>query len=85
MGLKTHLDFPPFLQYLHNSHINLYVLHASKHFNLVTSSIAFLNGDSFKGASTNRQSFWQAVCIGIAFFLKRLLGLSFNGFKVYDL
>jgi len=56
-----------FLLFLHNGHINLYVLHASKHFNMVNASIAFLNGDSFKGASTNRQFFWQALCACIAF------------------
>jgi len=52
---------------------------------MVNANIAFLNGDSFKGALTNRQFFWQALCAGIAFKNIYLLGLGFNGFKVYGL
>ncbi len=56
---NKHSIFLPLLQYLHNGHINLYVLDATKHFNMV---------NAFKGASTNKQFFWQALCTSIAYF-----------------
>jgi hypothetical protein len=49
---------------------------------MVNASIAFLNGNSFKGASTNRQFFWQALCPSIAFKKNKI---GFGGFNVYDL
>ncbi len=66
--------FSPLLQYPHNGHINLYVLHIFKHFNMVDASIAFLNGDSFKGVLTNRQLFQQALCASITYLLKTFMG-----------
>jgi hypothetical protein len=71
MGAQnTHRIFPPLLQYSHNGHINLYVLHAFKHFNIVDVNIAFLNEDSFKRALTNRQFFQQTLCASIAYLIK---------------
>jgi hypothetical protein len=78
MGVQSTqwIIFPPLLQYSHDGPIKLYVVQTSKHFNMVNASIAFLNGNSFKGASTNIQFFWQALCPSIALYI---LGL------VYDL
>jgi hypothetical protein len=61
------------------------VLQAFKHFNMVDVNIAFLNKDSFKGASTNRQLFQQTLCASITYLLKIYLNLGFNGFKVYNM
>jgi hypothetical protein len=78
MGVQnTHWIFPPLLQYSHNGHINLYGLHTFKHFNMVDASIAFLNGDSFKRACTNKQLFWQALCTAIVYFFKIFIGFKF--------
>jgi len=69
MGAQnTNWFFSPLSQYPHNGHINSYVLHTFKHFNMVDASLPFLNGDSFKGVSTNRQLFQQALCASITFF-----------------
>jgi hypothetical protein len=39
--------------------------------------IAFLNGDSFKGASIDRQFFWQALCANIEYLFKIFMGFRF--------
>jgi hypothetical protein len=76
MGLKTHSIFPLLLQYLQIGYINLYTLHTFKHFNLVD-GIAFLNRDSFKKVSINRQFFWQALCANIEYFKNIFMGFRF--------
>jgi hypothetical protein len=83
MGTQnTHQNFPPFLQYLHNGHTNLYVLHTFKHFNMMGVNIVFLNGDSFGGLRPIDNFFNEPYMQVLHIFLKYLWGLSFNGFKV---
>jgi hypothetical protein len=50
---------------------------------MVNASIAFLNGNSFKRALTNRQFFWQAY-VRVFHSFKIYIGFGLIGFKVYD-
>jgi len=44
---------------------------------MMDAGIAFLNGDSFMGTSTNGHFFWQALCASITYLFEMFMGFKF--------
>jgi hypothetical protein len=76
-GLKKHIGF--FLLFHNiciNGHINIYVLHIFKYFNMVDANITFLNGDSFKGFQLI-DKFFSKPYVQVLHFLKKIIDFKF--------